>query len=136
MKDSAGLYKKYKDFNVDVKINNLTYKDLDAINKIEDQTQQKIAYLNILSLKNKLPMMSILNFDTPPENHKTTVVEVIRMLCSKFSNIGENDVDQIITNFQQVFMSFRWMNLFYHQIVMRGTSSPTEMFPLCKTYVS
>ena len=39
--DNAGLYNSYKDFNVDSKINNLTYKDLTVINQIKDPTQKK-----------------------------------------------------------------------------------------------
>ena len=45
--------------------------------------------------------MSLLSFDNPPKEHKTTMIIVIKTLCEKASNMSKEDINETIEEYRK-----------------------------------
>ena len=105
--EQCTIYKQFLNFTLSAKTASLTVDDLQYISTLSTDDIKREAYKNITHLRNILPIISLLNLETPPRNHRISMHTALKTLCAKSAAHTEEEVPELVTYFKtlQVIIS-------------------------------
>ena len=96
----SNIYQCYKAFADQIKVYNLSQEDEEYLQNSQTENQS-YKRADIVSLRNLLPVISLLDFDILEQNCKTNLSYVLKYLCKKTNISEEKDQQEILENFNQ-----------------------------------
>ena len=100
LNDQCIIYKQFLHFSLSAKTASLTTEDLQYISSLRNEDIKREAQKNINHLRNILPLIGLLNLETPPRTHRASVHTAIKVLCAKSAAHTEDEIPALIEHFK------------------------------------
>ena len=110
--DTCTIYREFKELTLSSKTASLTIDDLQYINTLGDNNLRREGLKNVTHLRNVLPMISLLNLETPPRNHKTSIHTALKTLCQKATTLSEDEVHNLVSHFKSLKVNLSLLKYF------------------------
>ena len=97
---NSNVYHCYKKFADQTKVYNLSPNDEEFLLTLQDENQS-YKKADIVSLRNLLPIITLLDFDIQDQNCKTDLAYILKYLCAKANILEEKDQQTILEDFHE-----------------------------------